>query len=263
MPVAGFKAINSVDNTEASIMYDTQISKWIVDKTIIGNLEGIATNSSESIHSINSDYAIQAASSSYPIELRGDTLYCGLANNVFFGKNVAEGVEGINNSVFLGSNSGRFTKNADDCVFIGYEAGDSTIDSDNSILIGYRVGKNYDGDGIGRNNIIIGTNITLDSRVSDSINIGGVLFGSGAYSDTTGLPTKEAVSNGKIGICNANPKYTLDVNGSVNVTDFLKLTPVNVLPENAEVGSIICMGNEETFGLYIYTGNVWKNVPLI
>jgi hypothetical protein len=244
---AGLKVL--LDDTEkTSIIYDTKTDKWNIDKTLVGEFEGTINN---------------AVSSSYPIELREDTLYCGLASNVFFGKNVAETVEGINNSVFLGSNSGRFSKQADNCVFIGYEAGDSTIDSDNSVLIGYRAGKNYDGSGIGNNNIIIGTNITLSDGVSNAINLGGVIFATDTNSNRIEDPISTASQNGKVGICNPNPTHTLDVNGSVNITELLKLTPVTALPTNVQAGTIVSMGLNNTFKLCIYTGDNWKTISLI
>ena len=247
MGIVGIKVL--LDDTEVSaITYDTKTNKWNTDKTFVGNFEGTITN---------------AITSSYPIELRGDTLYCNLANNVFFGKNVAELVEDINNSIFLGSNTGRFSKKADNCVFIGYEAGDSTIDADNSVLIGYRVGKNYNDNSIGNNNIIIGTNITLAPGTNNAINLGGVIFATGTQSNTIDVPSYMESKDGKVGICNPNPTHTLDVNGSVNVSEFLKLEPVTNLPDTAEVGTIVSLGNEDTFALYVFTGINWKQISLI
>ena len=247
MGIVGIKVL--LDDTEVSaITYDTKTNKWNTDKTFVGNFEGTITN---------------AITSSYPIELRGDTLYCNLANNVFFGKNVAELVEDINNSIFLGSNTGRFSKKADNCVFIGYEAGDSTIDADNSVLIGYRVGKNYNDNSIGNNNIIIGTNITLAPGTNNAINLGGVIFATGTQSNTIDVPSYMESKDGKVGICNPNPTHTLDVNGSVNVSEFLKLQPIVDLPQTAEIGTIVSMGAGDNFKMYVYNGSAWKTITLI
>ena len=53
-------------------------------------------------------------------------------------------------------------------------------------LFGYQAGKSFSGNNIGSNNIIIGTNISLPDARANSMNIGGVLFGTGFYSTTPG-----------------------------------------------------------------------------
>ena len=78
--------------------------------------------------------------------------------------------------------------------------------------------------GIQTNNIIIGTNITLADGTTDSINIGGILFGTGSYNTITGDPYSGSVGGGKIGVNITNPSYSLDVSGSGNYTDGLTVT---------------------------------------
>jgi hypothetical protein len=50
-------------------------------------------------------------------------------------------------------------------------------------LIGYNAGYDYFGS-IGANNIVIGTNITLNASQRDSINLGGIIFATGSYFNT-------------------------------------------------------------------------------
>jgi len=69
--------------------------------------------------------------------------------------------------------------------------------------------------GPGSNNIIIGTNITLEDNRQDSINIGGIIFGTGSHSDTSGEPATGS-AGGKIGINIVNPNYNLEVSGTIS-----------------------------------------------
>jgi hypothetical protein len=66
--------------------------------------------------------------------------------------------------------------------------------------MGYNAGTCFVGNNVGNNNIIIGTNISLPNATTNSINIGGVLFGTNAYSTTGGNPSITPATNGRIGI---------------------------------------------------------------
>jgi len=84
-------------------------------------------------------------------------------------------------------------------------------------LIGYQAGQASSAESsIGSNNIIMGTNISLPAATANAINIGGVLFGTGTYSNTTTTSTR-AVSGGKIGIGVVTPVQTLEVNGDLGL----------------------------------------------
>jgi len=114
---------------------------------------------------------------------------------------------------------------ASNSIFLGPYAGYYTSYASHSIFLGYRAGANYDFiaedstylSGSGPNNIIIGTNITLENDRKDSINLGAVIFATGSYSDTTTNPYSGS-ANGKVGINQPNPSYELDVSGSINFT---------------------------------------------
>ena len=68
-------------------------------------------------------------------------------------------------------------------------------------------------------------NITLPNGTQDSINIGGLIFGTGSYSTTSGNPySGSQYGTGKVGINKVSPTYTLDVSGSGNYTNGLTIT---------------------------------------
>ena len=115
---------------------------------------------------------------------------------------------------------------------------------------------------IGNNNIIIGTNITLPASTANAINIGGVLFGTGCYSTTSGIPSYAPISGGKIGIGIVSPSYTLDVNGITQATQF-KLSALNTAPSSATATGTL--GEIRTVNGYIYVcvaTNTWQRSAL-
>ena len=105
----------------------------------------------------------------------------------------------------------------------GYEATNAYY----SNLFGYQVGKTFSGNNIGGNNIIIGTNISLGDAVANSMNIGGVLFGTGFNSDTSGDPIISPVAGGKIGIGTNSPNNTLEINSGSTTNSGLRFTQLN------------------------------------
>ncbi len=124
-------------------------------------------------------------------------------------------------SNFLGLQAGYQATSASYSNFLGYNAGLRAASASYSILLGYNVGRNdIFTNGIGSNNIIIGTNITLPNNASRAINIGGILFGTGSHNTTLGNPFSGS-ANGKIGINNPNPIETLDISGSLRATEFI------------------------------------------
>jgi len=135
-------------------------------------------------------------------------------NSVFIGRN--SGLEAVtaSGSILIGSSAGEKASSLTNAIMIGFESGKDTVRSDNSIFIGYRTGLKYNSDDLNENNIIIGTNISLPDGRGDSLNIGGVLFGTGLYSATTGDPSISANTNGRIGIGVTLPEETLDVVGN-------------------------------------------------
>jgi hypothetical protein len=147
----------------------------------------------------------------------------GSHSSVMIGKSVGVASTGSTGAVFIGEFAGSNAAGALYSTFIGRNAGAYTSASRYSTYIGYNVG--LYGTGVGSdNNIIVGTNISLPAGTRDSINIGGIIFGTGSYSDITTNPYTGSVG-GKVGINVVSPTYTLDVSGSGRFTDNTSLQP--------------------------------------
>ena len=134
------------------------------------------------------------------------------------------------NSNFIGYTAGQQATLAANSNFIGYKAGYKATSASYSILLGYQAGYNaIPTNGIGSNNIIIGTNITLPDNASSAINIGGILFGTGSYNQPLTNPLSGS-ANGKIGINNPTPIQTLDISGSLRATGSIYFPGVSSSP---------------------------------
>jgi hypothetical protein len=162
-------------------------------------------------------------------------------NSNFLGPSVGYASTNAINSNFFGNSSGYQSLNANNSNFIGTFAGSYTSNASYSTLIGFSAGNNANNtNGIGSNNIIIGTNITLPDDTTNGINIGGILFGSGSHFDVNDLPYT-GTTNGSIGINVVNPQATLDVSGSFNLSG------------NQTIGGILGV-TSTTEKIYSFTG---------
>ena len=142
----------------------------------------------------------------------------------FLGFLAGGNVSGANSSNFMGNLAGLAANNCHYSNFFGYQAGNNATGSTYSNFIGFQAGQ---GKTIGGNNIIIGTNVSLPNGKSDSINIGGILFGTGTYSTVSGIPSI-IPNNGKIGINVVNPSAALHVSGG-GLLDSLTATTISVV----------------------------------
>lgn len=144
--------------------------------------------------------------------------------SVFLGLDAGNSATNASQSFFSGMNSGRYAPEAHNSNFLGRAAGYNASSASYSNLIGWQVGYNVGNLGnpsIGRNNTIIGTNITLEDGRRDSINLGGVIFATGSYFSSTGNPFSGSMPNARVGINVVNPTLaTLEVSGSVYATSF-------------------------------------------
>jgi len=130
-------------------------------------------------------------------------------------------------SNFFGSLAGIVATNANHSNFFGRNAGYQATIASYSNLFGYNVGRGDVLDSIGSNNIIIGTNISLPTLTTNSINIGGVLFGANTYEITTGIPSISAQTQGRIGINVVNPSQALHVSGNTLINGNLTATTIS------------------------------------
>ena len=197
-------------------------------------------------------WATNTITSSRPIAVTGSTIYStapatsniNTNNNIFLGGSSGLAATNASNAIFLGNGTGYQATNAAQSIFLGISAGRTALNAAQSNFIGvaagmqassasfstfmgYYAGYNASSTGVGSNNIIIGTNITLPDRTKDSINLGGIIFATGSYSTITGDPySGSQYGIGKVGINKVIPEYTLDVSGSSRITGDLIVTGI-------------------------------------
>lgn len=123
----------------------------------------------------------------------------------FIGSSAGSGATSAESSNFIGTESGFGATSSVNSTFLGYRTGYNASGASYSNLIGFQVGKTFTANTIGSNNIIIGTNISLPNATTNAMNLGGVLFATGMYSNTTGEPSIVPVSTGKVGVGIVNP----------------------------------------------------------
>jgi hypothetical protein len=142
------------------------------------------------------------------------------------------------NSNFIGNAAGYQSANSIFSNFMGYYAGRGTPAASYSVFLGYQAGYSPTANFPGSNNIIIGTNITLDNNRANSINIGGIIFGTGSYATTTGNPFSGS-AEGRIGINTPTPLYNLQVSGTVAfpnlITSSTTITNVVMVDNNGQL----------------------------
>jgi hypothetical protein len=163
------------------------------------------------------------------------------ANNSNFLGNSA-GIEAINasNSNFFGNGAGVSASNASGSNFIGASAGYQAVNAAYSTLIGFQAGFAYSSseNSIGPNNIIIGTNLTLEPNRRDAINIGGIIFGTGSHSDINLVSPFSGSADGKIGINITHPTYSFHASGSISFPSLTSASQTNVLTYNSTTGQL-------------------------
>lgn len=149
-------------------------------------------------------------------------------NSNFFGDTSGYDATYASDSNFFGRESGFTAISASYSTFLGYRAGYQATNASYSVFLGHRAG---DGSAItlGANNIIIGNNITLPAGTVNSINLGAIIFATGSYSTVSGNPFT-GTTNGRVGINQPNPIFSLDVSGSGRYTTGLIVTGSLIAP---------------------------------
>ena len=170
----------------------------------------------------------------------------------FLGRQAGLNATAANNSNFLGANAGQAATSAINSNFFGQNTGYFASNASYSNLFGYQTGQSGSWGNIGTNNIIIGTNITLTDARRDSINIGGIIFGTGSYGTTTGDPSTAAQTSGRIGIAKTTPNSTLDVNGNTIISGSLTVTGSQVIINHggSESSPSLYFTNDSNTGFY-------------
>lgn len=233
------------------------------DSNFIGYQAGIATNAQNSnfIGTSAGLIATNAQNSNFIGSSAGNGATNAQDSN-FIGLEAGYNAAGATRSNFIGYQAGTEATSGSYSNFIGYQAGAYAASAEYSNLIGVGAGTNIVGNGIGRNNTIIGTYVSLENGRRDSINIGGVIFATGSYFSTNTL-FSGSMTNSRVGINKSLPQYTLDVSGSGNYASGLTVTGSFVV-----TGSFIvpaqATANPATGSMYVepaanklwvYTGN--------
>ena len=92
---------------------------------------------------------------------------------------------------------------------IGWQAGYNITYGNNNLLLGYQVGNSLT---TGSNNILLGYNVDLPATISNSLNIGNLLYGTNLTNFTS--PSTN-LSSGNIGIGTTTPLSKLTVDGDL------------------------------------------------
>ncbi len=264
---AGLNATNASDSFFAGNMAGHAASS-ANGSNFIGHMAGYNATNAQFANFLGY-FAGQYASSSSNSNIFGQLAASNAANSSnsnLFGYRSGYQVN-ITGSNFLGYDSGFQATNASYSNFIGYQAGSQATNANGSNFIGRFAGylatgasySNFIGYQVGSastlasNNIIIGTNISLPSGSTNSFNIGGVLFGNGAYGIITGLPTMTAQTSGQLGInivntaitnalhvvATANPVRFIGLTGSTGDTNYLTVDATGVIHQKLLTGQII------------------------
>ena len=151
------------------------------------------------------------------------------SNQLYAGVNAGYGATSASYSNFFGVNAGSGATSASNSNFYGYYAGYGATNASFSNFFGYGTGSA----GLGSNNILIGTNITLPDGSSNAMNLGSVLFGTGLYSNTS-VKNSTGSTGGKIGILTNTPARELHVAGEARITDLTTDTPTRIVGADAD-----------------------------
>jgi len=203
--------------------------------SFIGINAGYSAISSSNSNFIGTNAGYQAKNTTYSNFIGHQSGYnaSGSINSNFIGKNAGDSatasadVIGIgtqagynaqrsSGSIYIGTLAGTGNINGYYNVYIGNEAGFNHTANQSNVFIGYRAGFRITGDtALGNSNIIIGNSVTLPPSTNSSLNIGGVIFGSGLWSPALGNNPYSGSANGNIGINIPSPSYNLHASGTI------------------------------------------------
>ena len=208
----------------------------------LGNETAAASNTSDSnFLGYRAGYSASNASFSNFFGQQAGIYARGALNSNFIGNSVGSNATNASDSNFFGSSAGSNATNAFNSNFFGKAAGFGANNASYSTLIGFKAGNlAATNQTIGTNNIIIGTNISLAPNRQNSINIGGIIFGTGSYSTITDLDENAFTgsANGKIGINIITPTRNFEVSGSVAFNNLTNALYPNVLSVDTSTGQL-------------------------
>jgi hypothetical protein len=184
----------------------------------------------------------------------------GVTGSNFIGNNAGIQANDALNSNFIGNTSGGYSINNRASNFIGFNTGFQSSGNTYSNFIGFRVGYGMTNANTNPNNIIIGTNISLPNNTVNSLNLGGVLFGTGTYGTVTGNPLTGATTSGKIGVGVSTPTANLDIAPSTTLSALMRLR-VGSAPTAPNDGDVWLESNTLT-GLKIRLSGITRTITI-
>ncbi len=178
----------------------------------------------------------------------------------FYGEQAGDSAVSANNSNFFGAFSGHRATSASNSNFYGNRAGTGATGASYSNFFGYHVGDSTTYKITGSNNILIGTNITTPSASSaNTMNLGGVLFGTNFYSTPSGGASNAASTTGQIGI-NVTTPATSSVLDVTSTTKGILIPRVTTTQRDAiaSPATLLQVSNTTTNSNDTYDGVSWK-----
>jgi hypothetical protein len=226
------------------------------DSNFIGRNAGYQASSATAGNFIGNQAGYQATSASEAVFIGTSTGTAAINANysIFIGNQAGNSAAAAERSNFIGINAGYQATSASYSNFIGNGTGFNAVSASYSTLIGSNVGYASSGTGIGSNNVIIGTNITLENNRKDSINLGGIIFATGSYSNLGTNPFSSSMTEAKVGINKSLPEYTLDVSGSIGIATVLHIAESDPLPAG-NIGDLAVSASH----LWFYNG-AWSQL---
>ena len=216
----------------------------------------------------------------FDIDSGNNSVYMGMnagINNMADGNVFIGGGAGIQSTaafscVLIGPGAGSMNTNGSSNVYIGTAAGtESTSGSNNvyigesvagsnqgwsNVVIGYQAGFPMDGSPVSYgNNVLIGNHAGRNGTGSSNIFIGNE---SGANATGSNQLYIENTGSNSPLIFGDFMDDEVQINGSMHITEFAKLTPLNSAPASPEKGTIYYDDTDDK--VKVWTGATWENL---
>jgi uncharacterized protein (TIGR02145 family) len=170
--------------------------------------------------------------------------------NIAVGEMAGYSLNNGSKNIFIGTVAGYSNVDGVDNVFIGNFAGNLSTGSSN-VYIGRRAGQNNT---TGIRNVFIGQ----QSGTNNLEGSGNVFIGNGAGYSETGSNKLIVSSSGNSLISGDFVTHELELNGSVKIADFIKLTPKTTSPGNPEKGDVFFDATSNS--IKYFNGTDWMEI---
>ena len=180
----------------------------------------------------------------------------------FIGYNAGYAALNCYYSNFIGASAGNGSTYTENANFLGQNAGKGCNTANYSTFIGYNTGNAATHVITGKNNVLIGTNITTPTAATaNTLNIGNVLYGKNLHANDIGNPSITPQTTGQIGI-NTVPDASaaLDINSTTRGILPPRMTTAQKTAINASAPAAGTMVYDTTLNqMSYYNGTGWVN----